>query len=116
MTYRYTPLTPVDYTYHGYDKAEFFPDVDDLNVQEEEIPITDNDGYESYIVETTMIDTDGLTIVGKEVEVEIFEPDYLYERDQEYDRVLGMYADEYATEINMVDSIDTESEFPWDTY
>jgi hypothetical protein len=52
-------------------------------------------------------------IIADAIEVELLDPDY-NDRDPEYARVLGMYADEYDTEITMVDAIDTESDFDAD--
>jgi hypothetical protein len=81
-----------DWTYSGYDSAEFSLDVDDFH-------------GEKY-------DT-AHAIIADAIEVELLDPDY-NDRDPEYARVLGMYADEYDTEITMVDAIDTEADFDAD--
>jgi hypothetical protein len=49
-------------------------------------------------------------IVTESTAIEDLDEDY-NETDPEYERVLGMYVNEYANEISMVDAIDTESDF-----
>lgn len=52
-------------------------------------------------------------IVTESTAVELLDEDY-DAIDPEYERVLGMYANEYTGEISMVDAIDTEEGFDAD--
>jgi hypothetical protein len=111
MRHTYTSNMFFDSTFTGYDKAEFSADIDELNKKEEVIMFEDYD----EVTETLVLDTETMEVVEVIVDVELLDPDH-YDTDPEYERVLGMYADEYGTEIALVDNIDTEDEFPWSTY
>ena len=79
-------------TFTAYDEAKFSLDIDDLHGAE----------YDT-----------AHAVIAESIEVELLDPDH-NDRDPEYARVLGIYADEYDNEINMVDAIDTESDFDAD--
>ena len=76
----------------NYDESEFKPDVDDYHGET-------YDTADAIVTESTA--------------VELLDEDY-DAIDPEYERVLGMYANEYTGEISMVDAIDTEEDFDAD--